>query len=460
MRNPLSMRILLLTPPLKRRLHPHEQGTFHPVQGIAYVAANYRKYFPEDEIRLLDPRFQRYSLSQVMDLIEDYRPDIVGVSAMTHEALTAYALLRNIKTSFPEVLTVLGGAHITTTGDLPLKECGDIDIGLIGEGEVTFLELADALRRKNGFNAIKGIVYRDGNSLPVITQPREPVEDLNQIPFPAWDLYPRAEIYSIFASRGCPCRCIFCPRLTGDCVRYHSAERVIEELEYLVENFRPQEIHFNDDNFALDKKRAWEILDGIIRRNIHQRVRWLCNTRANLADYETFLRMKEAGCYLVSIGVESGNPQILKAIKKGITVEQAENAVSLAKKAGLKVATNFLIGFPYETRQTIKDTIDFMCKLNADHFNLGCVVPFPKTELAEMAQRKEGGLVLIARSWDDYDKVPGNALELKAIKRKDLERYVLKGYLQFFFRNRRFKDLWLFSLKFKQLVLHMLCRLR
>lgn len=454
------MRILLLTPPLKRRLHPHEQGTFHPAQGIAYVAANYRKHFPEDDIRLLDPRFQSYSLSQVMEAIKDFQPNIVGVSAMTHEALTAYALLRNIKAGFPGVLTVLGGAHVTTTAGLPLKECGDIDIGIIGEGEVTFLELADARRRKKGFDAIKGIVYRGENSLPVVTPPRESPGDLDRIPFPAWDLYPRAEIYSIFASRGCPCRCIFCPRLTGDYVRYHSAQRVAEEMEYLVENFHPREIHFNDDNFALNKKRAFEILDGIIRRNIHRKVRWLCNTRANLADYETFVKMKEAGCYLVSIGVESGNPQILKAIRKGITVEQAQNAVRLAKKAGLKVATNFLIGFPFETRRTIKDTIDFMCRLNADHFNLGCVVPFPKTELAEMAQRKAGGLVLIARSWDDYDKVPGNALELETLKRKDLERYVLKGYLQFFFRNRRFKDLWLFSLKFKQLVLHMLCRLR
>jgi anaerobic magnesium-protoporphyrin IX monomethyl ester cyclase len=178
-------------------------------------------------------------------------------------------------------------------------------------------------------------------------------------------------------------------------------------------------------------------LDQIMEAGLHRRIKWQANTRANVGDYGLFRKMREAGCVSVGLGIESGNAQVLRRIKKGITLSAAETAVRLAKKAGLETRCFYIIGHPHETRKTAWDTIKFAARLNSDHAAFGLMVPYPKTEVAEMAERGEGNYRIVSSHWSDYDKYLGNALELEQLSRRQLQVLQAQAYLFFYLRNFR-----------------------
>ncbi len=412
----------------------------YPHPGLAYIAAYLRS--KGIDCKVYDAKFDPdlFDFDDLKRRLLEDEPDIIGFTAMTHEIdYTAEAAVE-IKKISPESVIVIGGVHVTALPRETLLNYPVFDIAVFGEGEHTAYELAKAFEQGLGLEAIAGIVFRRGDDLQV-NESREWIRNLDELPFPAWDLFPRAKEYPVLTSRGCPFQCVFCMRVLGNKLRKRSAESVVEEIERMVRDFDSRRILFRDQTFGIDRKHLQELLDLLIAKGLHRKIKWMAQTRVDLVDYEILLRMKEAGCDQIDFGVESGNPDILKIIRKGITPEVAVNAVALAKKVGLECNSFFIIGHPFETFQTVQDTVNLAIKLNTTNVAFGIMVPYPGTEVYQMAKKGVGGYRLISKDWRDFNKTIGDALDLRQLDRKTLERLQLLAYFKFYLFNFRIMDL-------------------
>ncbi|MDD5557267.1 MAG: radical SAM protein [bacterium] len=450
---PAGMRVLLVNPA------PEEivQGGWYrmPLLGLGYLAAYLRR--SGLEVRIADAKFERLGLDAILGRAREFRPALLGITAMTHEVVRASRIAAAAKEALPGLATVIGGPHVTALPAETLAEFPAFDAAVYGEGEETLLELAGAVRRGGGLSSIRGIAFRDGGAVRT-TPPRPWREDIDGLPFPAWDLYPPAPEYQIFSSRGCPYRCSFCMRVLGDTVRSRSVGNVVREFEWVTETYRPREISFSDEVFTLDERRTAAVCDLLIEKGLHRRVRWFANARANCLSRPLYRKMREAGCVRVGVGIESGNPEILARIHKGITLEKARRMVRMCREEGLDTAAFFIIGHPGETRETIRQTIAFARELNPTSVAFGIMVPYPGTEIAALASRGEGGYRLISHDWSDYDKYFGGALELEEIGRRELERWQARAYIGFYLGNRRFLSLARFLASRRRSILHYIGR--
>jgi anaerobic magnesium-protoporphyrin IX monomethyl ester cyclase len=272
----------------------------------------------------------------------------------------------------------------------------DFDVVCVGEGETTALELVEAVGGRRSLSTVKGIVYQNRNSnghSVVRTQPREFVQDLDVLPFPARDHIDN-EAYkkhyrerfgytttSIITSRGCPFQCDFCSRAVfGHEFRTRSAVNVVDEMES-VKALGYERVWFSDDCFTLDKKRLFGICNEIVRRGLG--LEWECLSRVDTIDQDTALIMKKAGCVRVFFGLESGNDTVLRLMNKQASAQEARNAVLTTKAAGIQVGAFFIVGYPGETNQTILDTLRFASSLPLDYLSFSMPYPIPGTPLYE-----------------------------------------------------------------------------
>jgi len=431
------MNITLVNPP-PRRIIEYGDAPDHPHLGLGYVAGF--AISRNIECAVIDAKFEAVGLGEVQSRLYRQKPDVVGITAMTHEIVQADKVAKIAKQISPQTITVVGGPHATALPSQTLVEFPSFDIVVFGEGEYTFFELITAIEKQEGLEGIRGIGYRKTNDVQ-LNGPREPIKDLDQLPFPAWDLFPKSDTYPVTTTRGCPFRCNFCMRVLGSKVRKRSPPKIVEELQMDIGVYNARFIRVADEVFAIDKKYAHEILDLLIEKGLHKKIGWDTVTRVDLVDYDLLKKIKAAECSWLGFGVESGNEEILKASKKGITLEQVTKAIKMAKKAGLKTGSFFILGHPFETRKTAQDTIKFATKLNTDTVAFGIMVPYPGTEIYEMAKKGEGGYKIISADWADYNKTIGNSLELETLSRKELERLELLAYLRFYLFNYRFLDL-------------------
>ena len=437
------MKVLLINPPPKKII---EQGdaTVRPNLGLAYLGAVLResKFNPI----AIDARFEQITQGTVLKRAENEKPDIIGITAMTHMVNDAHDLAIALKKMFLDVKIIIGGPHATALPQQTLEEFNSFDILVYGEGESALIDIVKCLESNNdaGLEQIPGIGFRKGTSI-IITPPRVFIQNLDELPFPAWDLFPVSTSYPIMIQRGCPGRCNFCMRVLGDKVRQRSPENVIKEMKYIVERFNVTRFGF-EENFGLNQKRTEILLDLILREL--PPITWEAAIRVTSINEKMIKKMVQAGCYYVGFGVETGDEEILKKSKKGIDLNKAIKATRLAKLYGVRTMSFFIIGHPDETDTSIDKTIDFLVKMNTDDVSIGIMVPYPGTEIYKMALAGEGGYRMISNSWDDFNKQIGNALELKDITRQTLERKQLQGYLKFYLYNFRFLDL------FKMVVEH------
>jgi anaerobic magnesium-protoporphyrin IX monomethyl ester cyclase len=432
-------RIFLINPPsYGTGKEKHFERPEHPRIALAYLAAYLKK--EGFRYRVIDAKFEGKDEKYIIQEIKKTLPFFAGITAMTPEIEDAAILARNIKSEAPEINIILGGPHITALPVETLQEYPWIDLGLVGEGEISLNELMKRSKSQDSLSFIPGLVYRRNGQICFNSQ-RQYIHDLDQIPFPDWDSFLPARAYPILSSRGCPYKCNFCMRISGQRLRKRSPENVLEEIDYLINSFSPKKLTFHDETFGLDKKWTHQILDGMIEREFNKKIRWEATTRVDMADYDLFVKMKKANCSFLGFGIESGNPEILKQTKKKITLEQAERAVELARKARLSIGSMFIIGHPNETREAIKDTINFAAKLDTDMTACGIMVPYPGTEIAEMVKQGQGNYRLLSSEWKDFNKQVGNALELRDIPRKDLEYFQLRHYLKFYLMKFRFRKL-------------------
>jgi anaerobic magnesium-protoporphyrin IX monomethyl ester cyclase len=430
------MRVALVQPPPRSEFDRH--WARFPGLGIAYVASSLRA--AGHEIDMLDGKLAHLTVEDIVARVRERRPDLVGITCMTVEYPRAVDIARRIKHDRAEVPIVVGGAHVNAVGRQALEEGEAFDYACVGEGEYLACELAEAIEREVDPSAIPGLVSRRGTEL-VTAVPRPPPDDYDLLPFPAWDLFRPVDTIPLITHRGCPFQCVFCSHNSGFKPRYRTPGNVLDEVEQILARYRPARIRIEDETFGLHMGRTKAILEGVISRGLHRRIRFSAQTRVDRVDEEFMRLLKTANFETLELGVESGNPDVLRETKKGITLEQVERAVALAKANDLRVWCKFILGHPDETHATIRDTIDFIAKINPHQLSVSIMTPFPGTPIHEMALRGEGGYRLLTGGWEDFDKYSSGVLELETVSLGQLKRYQIACYVNLYVRNRRFHDL-------------------
>lgn len=409
--NKKNTKILLLSPPkginLGKIVSPKFQT--HPI-GLIYLAAMLEKY--EYTVKVIDAFSFGISLSEITDQLKQFKPKVVGITAMTISALDAYSIAETIKAHNPHALTVMGGAHSSARPEEVLNT-GNIDIAVIGEGEYILKEICDAVERNDyDFSTIGGIVYKKDNGEIIHTKRRPKIQNLDKLPFPAYHLLPSMKKYnppphwgkkgafaSIITSRGCPYGCQFCcvTRVWGKKYRVRSVSNIIKEIEFLFKNYNVRYFTFRDSTLTLNKKRVIEICKAIIDKKLS--IQWNCNARVNEVSPHVLKWMKKAGCKTIMYGIESGDEKILAEFKK-ITKNNIIEAVNMTHETGIASHGYFMFGFPEETKKSIDKTIKFAKKLKLDEAGFTTVTPFPGTNLWDYLREKK---LITTMDWNKYD---------------------------------------------------------
>lgn len=392
-------------------IHTRSMGITPPL-GIMYLAA-FSKQKRADDSMLIDLRFSKKPLHDVYDAINNFKPDIVGISAITLEAELIHHISRIVKRVSNSIPVIVGGPHATTFPDKVLMD-EQIDIAVIGEGEETFIELLNAIERKEKLSNIKGIAYKEDGVIRY-TPARQLIDNLDKLPFPAWDkidLKKYAKVKSgsatrirpymvLFTSRGCPFRCTYCHNIFGKRFRTRSPDNVLEEITTLINNYGIKDFEIMDDTSNFDKNRLKLILNMVSSLGKDIKLSFPNGIRADIVDKELITLMKQAGTDEITIAIESASPRIQKYIKKNLNLQKANEAIDMAVKAGMFVKGNFMIGFPTETEEEIKATIDFACNSKLHVAAFFVVVPFEGTELA--LQMEKEGKIRPMIDYKDYD---------------------------------------------------------
>ena len=430
-----------------------------PVCSIGYISA-YLKLNGID-CRIFDAYFNSWSEEKTIEKVADYSPDVIGLTAMTHEIVQAAQIASRLKERL-NTHTIVGGCHATALPERTLRDFPVFDYAVYGEGEKTVIKLMEFLQQ-DGISkpsGIAGIVWRDTGGNIRINEPRERMTslELDMLPYPDVTEYyngtqalaGKDSSYIMFTSRGCPYDCAFCMQVLGRQVRRRSAENVIQEMEYVMAHYGTHTFNFADEIFLFDNRETREMLQLMIDRSLPKQIRWSGLTRANLVNPELISLAKAAGCFRLEMGVESGDNEILKAINKGITVEQIKNAVKIIKDSGILVSTYYILGHPNETQETIKKTINLAVELNTDTIAVGLMTPYPGTKVYEMALQREGGYRLLSEDWSQYDKYGGKALEVGNLSFKRLSYWQAWAMVYFYLRNFRFLDLAKFFVQYRR----------
>ena len=426
--------IVLIEPPTGAK----EITSFkYPPMGLLALATYLDKY--GYQVSLIDAAVDNLSITSLIEKIKEIKPDLVGISAMSVNIGQTFDLADKIKKYNPDIKIIVGGIHPTVRPEHTLSN-KNIDIAIVGEGELTVIELLAALKNNRPLNEIKGLAFRQNDGV-IITPRRELIPNLNELPIPLYRLFDlkkykspyakRMPFISMVRSRGCFYNCTFCgnPKMFGQTFRCQSPARTIEEIDYLVKNFGIKEISFKDTELTLDRNLE-KLCDLLIARNYD--LIWTGNGRVNNINENLLRKMKQAGCYSITYGVESGNQEILNRMKKGITLEQVRKAIDLTKKVGLQIVTNFMIGNAYDTKETIEQTIDLAVELDTDYAYFGFTTPFPGTELREQAEA-HNWILDSSMEAIRYDDLMMNATSLST---EELKTYLNKAYRRFYFRPK------------------------
>ncbi len=429
--------VLLVNPPAEIPRECYDTPDY-PAIGIACVAG----YLLKNGIpcAVIDGKLARLTVDETIEQIIHRRPRILGLTAMTHMIATTHKIAAAVKARCPDTIIVLGGFHGTFLPERTLREFPSFDYIVVGEGEIAFHKFVQAALAGGNPCDIPGIASRQGEQIRVNGR-GEIAQDLDDLGMPAWELFPPARMYPVMTQRGCPFGCNFCSRPYGRKVRRRSVAHVITEIKRNLDQFACTATDFYDETFTVNKHHAADLCKALIAEGLHRRVRFWAYVHANTIDLPTARLLKEANFTSVGFGVESGNPGIMSRMKKGVGPEDVLRAARVLREAGLDFAAYFIIGHPHETRETARDTIRLAAKVNPNSVAIGLMVPYPGSEIWELATRGQGGYKLIGVNWADFNKQIGNALELESLPRKTMEWLQLKGYLHVYLRNLRFREM-------------------
>ena len=397
----------------------HIEGYTIPF-GILSLAAVIQRDLPQTSVTVVDGRAENLSPDAFLDRVMDTKPDLVGISSFTYCINDTLLLAKWIKQADPGIKIILGGVHVT---QLPEEAIIDphVDFVIRGEGEYSLRDLIAGHKPGD----IKGLVYKDKNHRVIMHPEFGKVDVLNDLPTIAYDLIDMSKYYptagqchrfpasAMITSRGCPGMCIYCSSsVSGKKVRYRSAENIVSEIEFLMDKYGVKEIIFMDDVFTSDKERLLEFCRLIQDKEMD--IIWDCSSRVQHVNEEVLPVMKKAGCSQLSFGVETGDENVLKSIKKGQTLDHVRKKVALSKKSGIETRSSFVLGFPADTIESMQRTIDFAIELDPHLVSFYIATPFPGTEMYDWAVKNNN---LLTTNWSLYDQqhhilnIPGATLE-------------------------------------------------
>ena len=405
------MKILLVAPP-----SGYKTVMPKPPLGLAYIAAYLEKNSSHD-VKIIDMYSSGMSQDTLLSEIKSFSPGIVGFSSVTPQINIVGGFAKTIKeTCDKDICLIVGGPHPSTVPERTLAENPSLDVAVFGEGEDTMLELCNSLDTMKSLSTVAGIAYRENSSIK-INQKRHLIGNIDDIPFPAWHKLDMKQYldynylfnkkaFPIITSRGCTGRCTFCDAqgVWSGRLRMRSAGNIADEISALRSTYGVNHIVILDDNFTINGKRAELICSEIQKRDM--KISWECNGRVDRVNREMLDMMRKAGCIYIAYGIESGSQEILDYTGKNITLEQIRTAVKATKESGMRVGGFFMMGFPPETEEHIKSTVDFIKELNLDWVSeLSILVPYPGTEIYKEMKSER---LLIREDWDKYYKAFSN----------------------------------------------------
>lgn len=364
--------------------------------GLAYIAGYLEK--ESIPVRIIDAAAEKMSAAEVVAAVATTPKSVIGINILTTTFNAVRHLCQELKKAYPSCLIVLGGPHSTVQPERTLTEIPVADITCIGEGEVTMAEIVRA-KDQHSFQAIAGICYRrDGQ---IHRNPDRPfVRDLDELPPPARHLLPMERYHltasrvsgsglcpTIIVARGCPFKCTYCSRTFGRTFRSHSTDRIMQEVNDLITRYRVEQINIEADTLTVKKSFLKAICHAFIENGIQRKVRWTCESRVDTVDEALLKLMRQAGCWQISYGVETGSQRLLDLINKGVTLSQVEEAFRMTKRAGISIRGFFMLGLPTETREESLATIAFAKKLDPLWAQFTITIPYPGTQMFEELDR-------------------------------------------------------------------------
>lgn len=386
----IQKKILLLHPLGYKASYAHSdiarKANIMPPLGLASIAA----YLEANSIiaDIIDCYANPDSDGLIKAYLMEKQPDFVGFSCTSASFLDGVRILSFVKEILPGVKAIFGGPHVSALKLSIVRDYPIIDYVCVGEGEETLRELIMA--DSGSDDKIKGLVYRNGINEVLFTGYRNRLLDLDTLPFPAYEKlsgfpekyslpifnYPKTPNTSCISSRGCPYACSYCDRsVFKKSFRYNSADYLYRHLEYLKNRFNIRHINFYDDQFTFNRKRVEELMDRLIAKPLG--MTFNCAVRAEHIDYLLLKKMKQAGCWMISLGIETGDPDLLAMHRKNADLKMLREKINLIKKTGIRVKGLLMMGLPGESESSIKKSMDYLFSLPVDDFNLAKFTPFP-----------------------------------------------------------------------------------
>jgi len=382
-----------------------------PPLGLASIAA----VLDQQDIpnAIIDCHCHPDSLALILEYVEAKSPGFIGFSCTTSSFLDGVRTAEIVKKRHPDIRVVFGGAHASSLKESLIESYGIIDYLVIGEGEATLTELVSSGMQ---IDQIQGLIYRADDGKAIFTGFRKKQMDLDSLPFPAYKKlagypeayklpifnYPKVPNASCISSRGCPYACSYCDRsVFRRTFRYNSATYLYAHLDYLNREFGIQHINFYDDQFTFHRKRVEEFCNLMVQENL--KMTFNCAARAEHLDFDLLKQMKAAGCWMISLGVETGDPDLLAQHRQNPDLDMIREKILLIKKAGIRVKALLMMGLPGETEASIQRSKEYVFSLPIDDFNLAKFTPFPGSPIYDQIKTPGSNLGHFDENWEDMD---------------------------------------------------------
>jgi anaerobic magnesium-protoporphyrin IX monomethyl ester cyclase len=440
----VDLKVAFVIPPssLKERYGDlMEAGAVYPSMGIGFIAAVTES--DGHSVIVIDAEAEQIGYQDIQDRLDNFNPDIIGFQTFCANVSRCRKVAENAKQANASVTIVFGGVQATLFPEQQLTD-SLVDYVVVGEGEIPFSGLVNALEKNLTISSVPGLAYKDADNLIVYTTKAPLINNLDELPFPALHLFPMNKYHSsaqlrgtntlhLFTSRGCPFNCSYC---SGDLVfgktfRYRSAQKVVEDIQYMMKHFGVDGVQFYDETFTVNRSRVFELCDAIIASGID--IPWACFTRVDLVDEIILSKMRDAGCYQIFFGVETGVERLLELIRKGTTLDQARNAFRLCRKLGIETLASFMLTLPTETVEDTETSIRFGLELDPDYVYWLTFVPYPGNDLADLA-KKTGAIIKTDPStynvFNEIVYLPEGRTEA------EIRRTIARAYRRFYLRPR------------------------
>ncbi len=434
-------RVLLINPSIKGSMYQT------PCLGLGYIGASLKK--AGHDVTVIDGCLSNVNVKRVVSLMDELRPDCIGVTGFTLQYPTIREIFPAVKQLNPHITTVFGGQHASALTEYVMKETPEIDFTIKGEGENAFPALLAALSDGGNLRKIDGLAFRENGG--IVVNPRAFLADLDGLELPWKVINPldytsgmghgfmakRRPVAPVISSRGCPYKCSFCGGFMtlGRKLRLREPEKFVDEIEYLINNYGIREVHIVDDNFTFYKEHAAQVCEDILKRKLD--ISWSLpnGIRADSVDYPLLQLMKEAGCYYTAFGIEFGSERMLKLTHKQLSLDTVKKTVAMAHKLGYITHGFFIMGHPQEKQEDIEATIDVARKMPLDRMSVTFMLPLPGSEIFDYYLQKDY-LNMESVNWEQFAG-PQYIPRTEFLTYHELIRLLRIAYVRFYLNPRR-----------------------